>query len=457
MALLSKLIKAASKFGPKVVKEGTKVIPPKVTKANKIIDKLIINPLTPASNRFVRRNAAKILNTPEAKKRLMDNIDEFYRQKIKTTKEFYNFDTNLNKEIIKKLKEPLKKGGSAATRKELAESRAKMLVEAESKASKHFSTAKQELQTLIKDRRKINQYLDKNYNKIIQETIRKTPISQSSLSREILDKSKAAGMFRSWKAKPDILLERPFMKHTGVHEMVHASQDAIDTAILTKLGGSIPKGFSAAMGHAGGKGNPAYAFIDKALKGNQIAAMHLNPNNRIGRIIKIAKEGGENLTNYNDVFDFIKRKSSTTSGLKRLFPQGKIGKKLSNKEKLLKRVRDMHEIRRGDALDQKLPGYYWTRPIEISARLNEIRLLPKPALNMLKKILSNQRGGAIAEKTKEIIENNRYLNEVIGNKSWNALNELLHVMPARQIPKLLDKAWGVAPVLPMMDYLNTDK
>jgi hypothetical protein len=117
----------------------------------------------------------------------------------------------------------------------------------------------------------------------------------------------------------------------------------------------------------------------------------------------------------------------------------------------------MHEIRRGDALDQKLPGYYWTRPIEISARLNEIRLLPKPALNMLKKILSNQRGGAIAEKTKEIIENNRYLNEVIGNKSWNALNELLHVMPARQIPKLLDKAWGVAPVLPMMDYLNTDK
>ena len=120
MALLSKLIKAASKFGPKVVKEGTKVIPPKVTKANKIIDKLIINPLTPASNRFVRRNAAKILNTPEAKKRLMDNIDEFYRQKIKTTKEFYNFDTNLNKEIIKKLKEPLKKGSSVRILKQAA-------------------------------------------------------------------------------------------------------------------------------------------------------------------------------------------------------------------------------------------------------------------------------------------------------------------------------------------------
>ena len=165
-----------------------------------------------ASDKYVRHNAAKILNTPEAKKRVLGNLKHHYNTEIKNIKTVYRDKTrNINADI-EYLKKPVGPGADAALKREMLIDKKLLVEKALKQKSRIFEQSKRELKEIAKDRKDAVKFLDENYHHWITKNIKNTPIRMDKAARQQLKESRAAGSYSY--ADKTVRLKQPFMKET---------------------------------------------------------------------------------------------------------------------------------------------------------------------------------------------------------------------------------------------------
>ena len=502
MALVSQIIKAASKFIPKISKVVPKVTPKVVPK---VLPKIKPSAVSKFKDIVSKGHTKRIIGSSAARNRAIQNVDDFYLKEIKSLKNTYRQTNKATTETIKQLQKPLKPGGSSFVRKELALDRARMLRDYKGQLKNAFKPARQELRALIKERKIANKFLKNNYKNIVKDTIKRTRIMRNAaaqtrlksfnaggqyirpklLKDTIKQELKDTGVWRKGVGVDDMLANEKLLKNLtkanpkgridainktrnlreaisiDVHELTHSVQHNLTKALQKYLEKSTNLGYTHHLRKYGsrfnafgtGRRNPLYNTIDDIInKAGNLSTRHTRANSPIVSLAKRLQREGiiprnlkPNQLNYSNLHEaMINVRGGFANPTSTMYKgPGTFRRLFPGGEKQFKNVQSeilkMMDLRRGNWGD--IPGYF-KRLHEVGARLNEIRWIPGLE-NLLKKVVSQ---GPKGRKQLKVLA-----------EKYPEIGELLRVVPERRLPQLLKDAWMGVPGLPMLDYLNEDK